>query len=174
MNKTENKFLLIIVETRKGANTDDTYIRETIKRFYPGNYDFSPRFIYMESKGAYNSTKVNYAIKEFVSHSNVIGIIQCIDLDDYDVSMNDKNLNDKIKSYCQKKNYDLVWFCKNVEDVYYFTTGIEKNKKVIKAKQFIQNKMIKSIDERYLKSTIYSKRHSNILTILDKYYKSSK
>lgn len=126
MNKITNKYLLIIVETRKGANTDDIYIKETIKRFYPGIHDFTPKFIYMESKGAHSSTKVNHEIKEYISYSNVVGIILCIDLDDYDTSMTDKNLNDKIKVYCQKKKYDLVWFCKNVEDVFYFNIDVEK------------------------------------------------
>ena len=174
MNKTENKYLLIIVETRKGANTDDTYIKETIKRFYPGMHNFTTKFIYIESKSAFNSKNVNRDIKVYVSYSTVVGIIQCIDLDDYDTSIIAQNLNNKIEQYCQKKNYDLVWFCKNVEDVYYFNTRIEKNKKVIKAKQFIQNNMIETIDEKNLKSQIYSKGHSNILNVLDKYYKRNK
>ena len=127
MNKTVNKFLLIIVETRKGANTDDIYIKETIKRFYPDIHNIIPKFIYMESKGAFKSSKLNHDIKEYVSYSNVVGIIQCIDLDNYDTSVTDKNLNDRIELHCKKKNYDFVWFCKNIEDVFYFNTSIEKN-----------------------------------------------
>lgn len=171
MNKIGSKYLLIIVETRKSANTDDTYIKETIKKFYPGVHDFTPKFIYMNSKGAFNSAKLNHVIKEYVSLSNVIGIIQCIDLDDYDTSISDASLNEKIKKHCEDKKYEFVWFCKNVEDVYYFNTAVEKNKKAIKAKQFIQKMMINNIDERYLRSKQYSKRHSNILEVLDKFYK---
>lgn len=171
MNKIKNKHLLIIVETRKNANTDDTYIKETIRRFYPGPRDFIPKFIYMKSKGAFNSRDVGREIKEYVSLSNVIGIILCIDLDDYDISIDDKKLNKKIEEHCQKEHYDLVWFCKNVEDVYYFNAEIEKNKKVNKAKQFVKNKMIEGVNEANMRSETYSKRHSNILKVLDKYYK---
>ena len=171
MNKTKNKYLLIIVETRKNANTDDAYIKETIRRFYPGPHDFIPKFIYMKSKSAFNSRDVGREIKEYVSLSNVIGIVQCIDLDDYDISIADTKLNNKIEAHCQKEHYDLVWFCKNVEDVYYFNTEIEKNRKVNKAKQFVKNKKIEGVNEANLRSEAYSKRHSNILTVLDKYYK---
>ncbi len=172
MNRCEKKYLLIIVETRKGAQTDDAYIRETIRRFYVETYDFTTRFIYMETKGAYNSQRVNREIKEYLRHSNVIGIILCIDTDDYDTSIDDANLNAKIKNQCKKKGYELVWFCKNIEDVYYFNVGVERNKKVIKAKQFIQKRMIENLEEKYLRSEKFSRRHSNILTVLDKYYKN--
>ncbi len=170
MNKKGCKYLLIIVETRKGAQTDDAYIRETIKKYYIGSYDFIPKFIYMESKSAYNSKKINHEIKEYVTYADVLGIILCIDIDDYDTSTYDVNLNENIKKHCETKKYNLVWFCKNVEDVYY-NTIVDKDKKVIKAKQFIQNKMINSVDEKYLRSKDYSNYHSNILNVLDKYYK---
>lgn len=171
MANTKPKYLLFIVETRKNAKTDDAYIKETIKKFFVDSYDFQAKFIYMESKSAYNSQKVKHEIKEYVNHSNVIGIVLCVDTDDYDSSVHDNNLNEKIKNHCTKKGYEFVWFFKNVEDVYYFNTNVEKNKKVIKAKQFIQNGMISNIDEKYLRGTTFAKRYSNILTILEKYYK---
>ncbi|MBE6119227.1 MAG: hypothetical protein E7189_02130 [Erysipelotrichaceae bacterium] len=87
------KQLLICVETRKQADTDGVYIRETIAKFFDIDNEVSVKTIYMGSKSKYNSNKVkNEITKKTKEYNGKTIIVYCIDTDNYDTDANDKRI----------------------------------------------------------------------------------
>ena len=80
-----------------------------------------------------------------------------------------KKLLDEIRDYCNRKGYELVLFCRAVEDVYWGrpVSGTEKTKM---AKDFKKAKRISSVREDFLRKTVPTIHSSNILTVLDKFF----
>ena len=166
-----NRQILLCVETNKQARTDYKYIVETIRHFYINDRKIKYRPIFLESKTKYNSKdkvkEINNMINMFKGQTNVIYFI---DVDDYDVSTETKDLFDKIVKYCKDNGYDFVFFTKDIEDVY-IGRQIEKDEKVKAAEAFTRKKMINIISENALMSEIYKRHTSNILRVLDLYFK---
>ncbi len=165
-----NKQILLCVETNKKARTDYQYIVATIKRFYQNNRKIIYKPIFLDSKTKYNAKdkikEISNHIKEFPGETSVIYFI---DVDDYDISYETKVLYDSIKAYCDKNEYDFVFFTKDVEDVYWGkqVNNIEKVKKV---EEFKRKQLMNEIDESCLRVDEHKIHCSNILNILDKYW----
>ena len=116
-----NKLILFCVETTKKANTDYLYISETIKRFYGENNKIVRRPVYMQSRTRYKDRATTSQIEKFRKSfpNDNITVIYCIDVDDYDTSPTTKKLLDEIKRYCNENHYEFIFFCRDVEDVYW-------------------------------------------------------
>lgn len=117
--------LIFAVETNKKCNSDWIYIKDTIEYFY--SYERTQvkfSVVYMDGKGNYNSKKKEKEIKSlasqysFTSNTNRSRVIYCFDCDDYDSKMDDLKFLEEAKKYCDEHEYDFVWFCKDVEQVY--------------------------------------------------------
>lgn len=64
-----------------------------------------------------------------------------------------------------------MFFNRDVEDVFWGETVNDKDK-VAKADQFVRKKMIDVIEESILRDETEKKRHySNLLNVLDRYFK---
>ena len=165
-----SKQFLFCVETTKQANTDYQYIRETILFHYHESRKNVVRSVYMESKSRYNSKSVLKEIdrktKAFPGETHVIYFI---DTDDYDISREAQNDLMQIRSFCKSNSYDLVYFCKDIEDVFY-GRRVPSSAKVRTVEQFKRNKMISAVDPVRLQCENYQAHCSNILIILDKYW----
>ena len=163
--------VLLCVETNKKARTDYKYIDATIKRFYGYNRKIRYRPVFMESKTKYNAKdkekEINKAIKDYPGETSVIYFI---DIDDYERSNETKTLFDKIEDYCKNNGYHLVFFSRDVEDVY-VGNSIKDDMKVKEAEEFTRNKRIYKIVEANLRSTTFKRHTSNILNVLDKFWK---
>ena len=161
--------LLFCVESNKKAHTDTVYINSTINRFYTNDRKVVYRPIFLESKTKYNDKgkvrEIKDRIKGFPGETKVIYFI---DVDDYDVSHATKELFDSIEKYCDDNDYELVYFCRDIEDVYW-GDSISKDEKVKKAESFNRNKLIDSEKEEKLKVKSKKRHCSNILVVLDKY-----
>ena len=164
-----SKHVLLWVETNKQARTDTAYVNETINYYYDRKKSIY-RIEELETKTHYNSSKVLKKTKEFCQYvpKDDAVIIYCIDVDNYQVSIEQNKLFESIKSFCTERNYELVLFCKDVEDVYW-REQIQKNEKKMKAQEFIQKKLIVSVNEGDLRKDGLHRHGSNVLTILDKY-----
>ena len=114
-----NKRILCCVETTKQADTDYQYIRETIRQFYVESSKIAIRPIYMESKSRYNSGAVKEQIRKQSMNATDTTVICFIDTDDWDISAAAEKELDEIKTYCDSNSYEFVFFCKDVEDVYW-------------------------------------------------------
>ncbi len=95
-------------------------------------------------------------------------MIYCIDTDDYEKNYNHLNEFNKIKKYCDEHDYDLVWFCHEIEEVF-LEERVADKEKVKQAAQFRKNNKISEIKMTNLMSEDKYKCRSNILKILDKY-----
>ena len=144
---------------------------ETIKRFYKDDRKTVIRTVYLRSKTRYKENAVVKEISKYKSDfpNNNVTVIYCIDVDDYDTSPDTKTLLDNIKIYCKTNHYEFVFFCRDIEDVYWKRRA-KKKEKVPMAIAFRQKHQIDVIKESQLRKTNCVKNSSNILIVLDSYF----
>lgn len=164
-----NKRVLCCVETTKKANTDYQYIRETLRHFYVESSKITIRPIYMESKSKYNSRAVKEQIRRESMNAKDTNVIYFVDTDDWDISIEDANFLEEIKTYCINNGYDFVYFCKDVEDVY-LGKSVANTEKINAIRRFKSTRAIESITVSCLERNIYQVHCSNIMNMLDKYW----
>ena len=167
--------LIFAVETNKKCNSDWIYIKDTIGYFY--SYERTQvkfSVVYMDGKGNYNSKKKEKEIKSLASqysstsNTNRSRVIYCFDCDDYDSKMDDLKFLEEAKKYCDEHEYDFVWFCKDVEQVY-IGKKVDDSQKKKEAATFKAKKQINSIDSKKLLMKNYRNNTSNIMNVLDGY-----
>lgn len=90
------------------------------------------------------------------------------DCDDYDIQNDDKKFLEEVKVFCDKKGYELVWFCKDIEQVYLKRKVKDKDKKG-GAARFKAKKLIMLVDTYKLQVEQYKPGCSNIIGVIDKY-----
>ena len=167
--------LIFAVETNKKCNSDWIYIKDTIEYFY--SYERTQvkfSVVYMDGKGNYNSKKKEKEIKSLASqysstsNTNRSRVIYCFDCDDYDSKMDDLKFLEEAKKYCDEHEYDFVWFCKDVEQVY-IGKKVDDSQKKKEAATFKAKKQINSIGSKKLLMKNYRNNTSNIMNVLDGY-----
>lgn len=166
-----SKQILFCVETNSKSETDLVYIRETISNYYDLGNSIRIRFIFFEGKGNYKKKDILKKIADQTKQYKAIGpthVIYCIDTDRYDADPAQMRELNEIKHYCEQQGYDLIWFCRDVEDVYW-GKQIHKDEKTKAAAKFRSSKRIKSIADQNLRCEDYSRHRSNILQVLDRY-----
>ena len=168
--------LIFVVETNKHSKSDWIYIKDTIEQFY--QYDRAHvklSVIYMDGKGKYSNKEkaiasqiktYQNAVKNGASRRSVV--IYCFDCDEYDTNQEDLVFLDKAEQYCAYHDYDFVWFCKDVEQVY-LGKKVDKGKKKKEAEAFRCRRIIESISANQLSAEKYRIGTSNIMKVLDKY-----
>lgn len=94
-------------------------------------------------------------------------VIYVIDTDKINTDRTEKNFFTSINNYVNQKEYDLIWFCTNIECV------LIGNKKITskgeEAKNFIRRSPDLSSKKGQLSTTNASENKSNILKVLDKH-----
>ena len=162
--------VLLCVEADSKSRSDYLYVESTIKHFYINDRKIIYRPIFLGSKTKYNAKG---KIKEIESRkrafSGKTNVIYFIDVDDYDVSYDTQILFDNIKRYCSDNEYDFVFFCRDVEDVFLGRT-VNDCEKVKCAEMFNRRKLIASLTDTNLCASGKHRHCSNILTVLDKYW----
>lgn len=167
--------LILVVETNIEQGSDRLYIEDYIKHFF----DISGvklKFIPMSGKGNYKTTKVinkiNQKIKEYTKtnpNNPKFKVIYFIDWDNPRFNNSQFNLNNQIVEYINKMNYELVYFNKNIENVF-LQKDVESNKKLKEATRFVSKKLISEFDNSKCKiAQVVILNSSNIDFILSKY-----
>ncbi len=162
--------LIFCVETNKKADTDSIYISEVIRHMYQLNNKIKLSWVYMDSKNKYDSRSVLQKIKE-KKENYIFGktkVIYCIDTDDFEKNIKHEKELAQITFFCQQHEYDLVWFCHDIEDVF-LGKKIPHSNKVKEASAFRRNEQIKTISQDSLSCTDKKIHTSNILNVLDNY-----
>lgn len=168
-----SKQLLFCVETSQKAKTDQIYIEETINNYYCLGNDIRVRYIYLNGKSNYNKPGIVKTIESQIRQYSSNGpttVFYCIDTDRYDSDSQQHRELAEIVDYCKDKDYELIWFCRDIEDVYW-GEQISKDEKKKKAAQFRSGRKIREISEEMFMRSKYSRHYSNIIAILDKYMK---
>ncbi len=169
-----NKQVLLCVETNKRSRTDYQYIVSTIKRFYEDDKKITYKPVFLDTKTKYNSKDKVKEINSMIKASpGETAVIYFIDADDYDVSYETKKLFDDIKAYCNNHGYDFVFFSRDVEDVY-LKKQVNDNEKVKQVAKFNNKQLINDVEEARLREHEPKRHCSNILNILDKYWRRKK
>jgi DhnA family fructose-bisphosphate aldolase class Ia len=164
--------MILCVETNKSADTDYVYIYDTINRWYKIDNKAKLSKINMNTKSRYNSKDVVKKIAQ-MKKSFVLGetwVVYFIDTDHYERNAEQARELNEISNYCKDNGYDLVWFCHDVEEVFW-GHKISDSEKVQEASAFRRKKKIEEIQIDKLLSNEMRVRTSNILNVLDKYLK---
>lgn len=167
--------LIFVVETNKKCASDWIYIKDTIEHFYTiDNSHTKLTPVYMDGKGKYKNKQsiVNEYIRKYskAADGNESHVIYCFDCDDYDTNREDAAFLKKASKYCDDNDYELVWFCKDIEGVY-LKRRVEDSQKKKESAKFKAGKMISKVSSDSLNLTNYKLGSSNILKVLDKYLK---
>lgn len=165
--------IILWMETNNNSRTDWVYIKETINKYYISSNEIkiTPRFL--EGKGNYKAARTIKQIKTLTKEYSKTGetiVIYCIDTDNIQVDQDQKREFYEIKDYCISKGYEFVWFCRDVEEVYW-GKRIANSEKVIASSRFRSSNQLKKVDEKSLSSSRILVKRSNLLSILDKYLK---
>lgn len=164
-----SKLLAIVIESSLGKS-DHMYISTLLQNFYVVDSTTKLKFIPLDGKPSYNYSKVEKAINNLKKQSSYdeFFVIYCLDTDKFDTNPDDNRLNSKITEYCNTKNYDIVWFCRDIEDVIW-GKPVSDSEKQLHAQKFIINKYSSSISETKLNQQPFQKKKSNFLKVFDKY-----
>lgn len=162
--------MILCVETKKSADTDSVYILDTINRWYKVDNKVKISKINMNSKSRYNSKAVVRGVakkkKEFVLGDT--HVIFFIDTDQFEKNPDHERELQKISLYCKDNGFDLVWFCHDVEEVFW-GHKVSDSQKVQEAAKFRNKKKIEEMQIEKLACNTKSACASNIINILDKY-----
>lgn len=124
----------------------------------------------MNTKSRYNSKDVLKEIDK-MSKAFTIGetkVIYCVDTDQYEKNIEHVTELNNIHQYCEENHYDLIWFCHDVEEVFW-GQKVSDSQKVQEAAAFRRKKKIEEIQWNKLSCNVKRTCTSNILNILDKY-----
>ena len=164
--------IILCVEADKKAETDAIYIKGTIYQFFEIDRSVKLSIIYMNGKTNYASKsvrgKINQLIKDYKNGQSVV--IYCVDLDKYESNPVQAKENEDIREFVAKNNYEMVWFCHDIEEVY-LGSSIEKRTKKDAAIDFRKKGLISKVDSKKLLSEMEIKGTSNLLLVLDKFLK---
>lgn len=162
--------MIFCLETNKRANTDYIYIQETIDWLYQKSNQIRFTPVYMGTKTKYQSRDV---LREIMRRTKAFTIgqtkvIYCIDTDHYEKNSEHASAFSDIKRFCEENNYDLIWFCHDVEEVF-LGRKISDDLKVREAGTYRRKREIEKISTEKLSSETVRTYTSNLLCVLDKY-----
>lgn len=162
--------MIFCLETNKRANTDYIYMKETINHMYQLSNQIKLSPVYMGTKTKYQSKdvlkEILYKIKAFTIGQTKV--IYCIDTDEFEKNTEHEKAFQEIKQFCEKSGYDLIWFCHDVEEVFW-GKRISDSQKVQEAAKFRNRERIKEISVDQLSAESVRSHTSNILCVLDQY-----
>lgn len=165
--------LIFVVETNAKCKSDWIYIKDTLEHFYhldAAHTKLTP--IYMDGKGRYRNKEreIKSCISQYActNKENESKVIYCFDCDEYDTKREDAEFLKEIQKYCKENNYDFVWFCKDIEQVY-LGKKVSNSQKKKESASFKAKKLISKVDVKSLSATDYKLNRSNIMTVLDTY-----
>ena len=144
--------LILLFETTMNNKSDYKYVRSYILNVgLNRKFKLSP--LYLNGKGNFNKCEKNIRslIKDYQGESKVI---MFIDVDSTSINFDQVRLNRDIMNYCHKNDYDLVWFKRTIEEVFW-GERINQSNKNNKADEFLRTNRIKKIDLNTLNKKSY-------------------
>ena len=164
--------IVIVVEADERSRSDYIYIRSVLEKWFNlhmlSNVKYSA--VFMGGKGNYNKKKIVNEINTHVKRFNALGethVVYCFDTDKYDSDPYDRKLLSDEEKYCKDNDYDFVWFCHDIEEVF-LGKSVAKSEKTDKARRYSANNGIDNIDKENLKAKTMTKGKSNLLCVLNK------
>lgn len=164
--------MIFCLETNKRAGTDYIYMKEVLSNLYQLSNQIKITPIYMGTKTKYRDNSVLREIqqktREYIHGETKV--IYCIDTDTYEKSSDHADEFLKIKQFCTVNEYELIWFCHDIEEVF-VGKQISDSLKVQTANAFRRKHEIEKISQKQLMADKLKPCASNILRVLDQYLK---
>lgn len=164
------KQVILCVETNKKAKTDVGYIDAVIKQLYCIGAEIKLQYEYFCGKSRYNDCKFLKTVKKDVKalkDESLSTVVYFIDTDKFDSNPEDLRLNSQIQDFCEKNGYKMIWFCRNVEEVFLNKTVDDCEKKAEVAKFKSLNNLGKATTAS-LSASAMARYKSNMLLVLDR------
>ena len=165
--------LLLVTETSGEDKTDVIYINEVIKHFFD-TAGVNVQWITLGGKTHYKDENIESKIKnltkmfEDVAKGKTV-TIYFIDTDSTEKEYKQGSFFYNLCEYIHKNGYELVWFCKNAENVFLGKDPDKLDNKTLEAKSFAINNKISEIDKNKLSKLTIELNCSNILVVLSNY-----
>lgn len=166
--------LLLVTETSGEEKTDAIYINDVIKHFFDTS-GVNIQWITLGGKTNYKNKKIENKIKNlknmFRSYNDggKTVTIYFIDTDSTEKVYKKGSFFQNLCDYINEKGYELVWFCKNAENVFLNVEPETLTNKTQEAKDFAKNNTISRVDKERLSKLAIELNCSNILVVLSKY-----
>lgn len=161
--------LIFLFETNKTSKSDYKYVRSyLLNTGMDRKFKFSP--LYLNGKGNYDKfeNKINSLIKDYQGISKVF---MFIDVDSISLNYDQAKLNKDIINYCKEKDFEIIWFKRTIEEVFW-GEKTPQNKKNTKADEFLRKNIITKIDYSILNKETYDtlkNGESNLKFVFDKF-----
>lgn len=169
MSRT-NRIILICVETTKDAKTDSIYIDKTLKYVYNVDNETKIEYEYLTSKTKYNDRGVKRRIERKIKDFSKAIIVYCLDSDDIFANPETAALNRKVEDFCKREGYKIVWFCRDVEEVF-LHRRVGSTDKLSEAAKFNAQKGIGVATAKLLgRTNIVKEKTSNFTCVFDKLF----
>lgn len=163
------KQVILCVETNKKAKTDVGYIDAVIKRLYCVNSEIKLQYEYFNGKSRYKDSKFLKTVKNDVKalkNEALSTVVYFIDTDKFDSNPEDKKLNAQIQNFCDQNGYKLIWFCRDVEEVF-LAKSVDDSKKKTEVAKFKRANNLGKATQEALSAKRMARGKSNMLAVLD-------
>ena len=165
--------LLLVSETSGEGKTDAIYINNVINKYFDVE-GVNIQYIYLKGKQNYKDKKIREHIKNLTSMFGKFPkgktvTIYFIDVDSEPKEFKAGSFFKNLCEYIEENNFELVWFCKNAENVFLNAEPENLENKTASAKDFAASNKIDSIDKDKLCKMAIELNCSNILVVLSKY-----
>ena len=171
-----SKQLLFCVETDRRSKTDWVYIKSVIDKYYVIDNSISIKPVYMGGKTNYKRNKVISEIKTLTRQFRQTGsttVIYCVDTDNWNTDRDRNRELEEVRDYCSEKGYEFIWFCRDVEEVFW-GHQIHNSDKTETAKKFRSQNRVDSVPSDSLTEHKMKIGCSNIITVLNRHLKKAK
>ena len=174
--ETNDSFqLLLVVETSEEDKSDAIYINEVLKKYFDTSKT-NIHWITLCGKTNYKDKKILSKIKNLTKMFGTFTggsteTIYFIDTDSTEEKYRQGSFFYNLCEFIKENNFNLVWFCKNAENVFLKVEPNEKMNKTDAAKEFSVLNKIDEIDVKMLSKANIELNCSNIILIMSKYLK---
>lgn len=129
------------------------------------------RFVYLGSKTNYNSRSVKKKIQDYTKHASESMVIYFLDTDKISIDPDAIKFNNEISAYCKNNNFYIVWFCKDIEDVF-LHKDVANDQKKTEAMNFSKRPGLgKATHNSLSQENPLARQKSNMLNVLDMFFK---
>ena len=165
--------IILIVEADEQSRTDFIYINSILREYYKIHLrnDIKISKVFMGGKSHYNQKKILQEIRKYIKDYSHIGdshVVYCFDTDRFESKPEDKKLLEDEEVFCNTNEYDFVWFCHDIEEVFW-GKSVPKNEKVSKVKKYLTQNQVKSLVLDNFRSSSMVRRKSNLLSVIERY-----
>lgn len=164
-----SKLLVVCIESEL-TKSDHRYIQSLLKKTYQIDSNIKLQFLSLKGKDNYNKENTIKRIEKELkpSRHDEKHVIYCLDTDNYQ-EHEIANRNKQIEEFCKQHNYDLVWFCKNIEEVL-LGRSVSNSEKLKESQKFLTNiRKFEVIELKFKQNEQPKVKTSNLLYIFDKY-----